>query len=274
MSLRSNGSYIGPRPAGPSVSVASGIWDLRTAERQRRANTWPKPPFFQTDFSGLKLWLDASDSATLFNATSGGSAVAADGAVARWEDKSGNGYHFTSSSGPTRKTAIHNGKDTVRFVDKHMTGFTPSSVFSGATAATVFAVMRVDTAPGVLFDKMGSAGDNWTPFAGNGNVYDDFASTVRRDTGWVMPLSTLHIISFESSSSDWRLLVNGTQQYAAGSNTVAFGSSAVLLGRNGGPFARNAAQQDICEIILYSSVLSSDDRTSVVDYLKAKWGIT
>ena len=43
MSVRSNGSYIGPRPAGPSTSVASGIWDLRTAERQKRANAWPSP---------------------------------------------------------------------------------------------------------------------------------------------------------------------------------------------------------------------------------------
>lgn len=233
----------------------------------------PVAVFSPDNITGIKAWYDAADSATLFNATSGGSAVAADGAVARWEDKSGNGYHFTSSSGPTRKTAIHSGKDTVRFADKYMTGFTPSSVFSGATAATVFAVMRVDTASGVLFDKIGSAGDNWTPFVGNGKVYDDFASTVRRDTGWVMPLSTLHIISFESSSSDWRLLVNGTQQYAAGSNTVAFGSSAVLLGRNGGEYGGNAVSQDICEIILYSSVLSAGDRASVVNYLKAKWGI-
>lgn len=41
MSLRSNGSYIGPRPAGPSSSEASGIWDLRTVQRQRSLDAWP-----------------------------------------------------------------------------------------------------------------------------------------------------------------------------------------------------------------------------------------
>jgi len=49
MSLRANGSYIGPRPAGPTnggSGVASGIWDLRTAQRQRAKDEWPFWLFF------------------------------------------------------------------------------------------------------------------------------------------------------------------------------------------------------------------------------------
>lgn len=59
MTIRSNGSYIGPRPAGPSTSVASGIWDLRTAERQQRAGAWPA---LDADFSSVSLLLQANGS--------------------------------------------------------------------------------------------------------------------------------------------------------------------------------------------------------------------
>jgi len=64
------------------------------------------------------LWLDASDTATLFDATSGGSLPAADGAVARLNDKSGNARHIiqsTAGARPTRRTAVANGLGVVRF---------------------------------------------------------------------------------------------------------------------------------------------------------------
>lgn len=66
----------------------------------------------------LLLWLDASDATSLYDATSGGSLVAPDGSVARWQDKSGNAYHATQStsgSRPVRKTNILNGRAVLRF---------------------------------------------------------------------------------------------------------------------------------------------------------------
>lgn len=56
--------------------------------------------------SGLQLWLDASDTSTLYDATAGGNLVTTDGsAVARWQDKSGNNRHAiqaTVNNRPTR----------------------------------------------------------------------------------------------------------------------------------------------------------------------------
>jgi len=49
MSVRGNGSYLGPRPTGPTTSVASGWWDLRNQFRYKREGTWPPSstdPFF------------------------------------------------------------------------------------------------------------------------------------------------------------------------------------------------------------------------------------
>lgn len=67
MSLRANGSYIGDRPAGPTLSTASGVWDLRAAERQRRKNEWPAPssdPYFP--YVTLLLNMEGVNGSTTF----------------------------------------------------------------------------------------------------------------------------------------------------------------------------------------------------------------
>lgn len=92
------------------VCSATNTW-VRTS-----LTTWS--PFSPLSIGGLQLWLDASDGASLYDATSGGSLVAADGSVARWEDRSGNGRHATqgtSGSRPLRKASVQGGKDVMRF---------------------------------------------------------------------------------------------------------------------------------------------------------------
>lgn len=42
--MRSNGSYLGATPTGPSTAVASGIWGLRDADRYDRDGQWPAAP--------------------------------------------------------------------------------------------------------------------------------------------------------------------------------------------------------------------------------------
>jgi hypothetical protein len=94
------------------------VWTLQEAQRFKGDLTWPRVAAAPETISGLQLWLDAADPAVLFDATSGGSPVAAEGAVARWEDKSGNGRHATqatSGSRPLRKAAVQGGKDVLRF---------------------------------------------------------------------------------------------------------------------------------------------------------------
>jgi hypothetical protein len=88
---------------------APNTW-VRTA-----LSTWSQ--FTHASVTGLQAWYDASDASTLYDATSGGSLVAADGAVARWEDKSGNARHATQATSgdrPLRKAAVYGGRDTLR----------------------------------------------------------------------------------------------------------------------------------------------------------------
>jgi hypothetical protein len=94
------------------------MWTLTEAQRFKQAGTWPFAPSVVEAIAGLQLWLDAADASTLFNATTGGSLVAVDGTVARWEDKSGNSRHATqetSGDRPLRKAAVYGGRDTLRF---------------------------------------------------------------------------------------------------------------------------------------------------------------
>ena len=71
------------------------------------------------NFPGLSAWYRANDTDTLFDAVSGGSNVTTNGdPVARWEDKSGSGYHLTQSDigkRPTLKTNAKNGKNAIEF---------------------------------------------------------------------------------------------------------------------------------------------------------------
>lgn len=99
------------------------------------------------EIQGCQLALDASIPTSLYDATSGGSLVAADGAVARWEDQSGNARHatqVTSGSRPLRRVAGLNGADTLQFDG------TDDALLHGATAGsdpnTIFAVARATAA--------------------------------------------------------------------------------------------------------------------------------
>ena len=102
-SIAYDGSYF-------YLATASSTW-VRAA-----LSTWTN--FSPASVTGLQAWYDASDASTLYDATSGGSLVSADGAVARWQDKSGNARHITQATSgyrPLRKTAVQGGLDVMRF---------------------------------------------------------------------------------------------------------------------------------------------------------------
>lgn len=68
--------------------------------------------------SGLVGWYDASDRASLFADTSGGSAAGANTGVGRWQDKSGQANHLTQGTANNRPTLIEsvkNGLSILRF---------------------------------------------------------------------------------------------------------------------------------------------------------------
>jgi hypothetical protein len=304
MSLRSNGSYIGyNRVTTTSQDSASGIWSLAAAERRRRAAAWPMP-FLPSNVTGLQLWLDASDAETLYDATSGGSLVAADGAVARWEDKSGNGRHATqgtSANRPLRKSAIQGGKDVLRFDGSNDTlsisGSASSMKFLHSADNTVFLVLSRPSGGyqpliGTGDGGTASIGFNWYLADGSGSS-DKLTVMVIRGVSATNVLlqstangflpSGFSVISHVAKPADGTasnrsaIRRNGDAAVTGNASTsaVSTANSTFDLKIAGDNFSggETFAGFDCSEIIVYDSALSDANREAVENYLLAKWGI-
>lgn len=313
---RPRGGYIGhnaaPAASGAN-SAASGVWTLREAEALKRAGTWPRAGEVPKQISGLQLWLDASAAETLYDATTGGSLVAADGGVARWEDKSGNGRHATqgtSANRPARKTAIQGGKDVLRFDGSNDSLSIPSSTATfkflhDGTNCTLFFVARFgDTAdPAVQYALLytgGGSGDEIGYLVGfedrvSANTNNGFVSSAimsaNGSRAWLNRVSdtitpnTFVVFSEQidgdnaTASQRSRVRINGGAENAQNAQTNAPSAANSQYNMTIGAFNIGQALTsfllgDIAEIIIYNSALSDANRVSVENYLLAKWGIT
>jgi len=294
---RPRAGYIGHNrvPASSALnSAASGVWTVREAEAMRRAGTWPSGFLNPASITGLQLWLDASDAGTLYDATTGGSLVAADGSVARWEDKSGNARHATQSTAgnrPVRKTAIQGGLDVLRFDGTN--DYISTASFSKSAGITVFCVVKADAwnvsayrcyfnhgysiaspSSGVLGCLAGSTLREWLQndylFLGNGA--DE--GVAPRAAGPASSGSNFRLIAFNLSASVSRGYVNGTTATTRVETTAAVNTSAAAVGVGASTATTEFWLGDVAEIVYYDSVLSDSQRGQVTSYLLQKWGIS
>jgi len=311
---RGQGGYIGFNrvPAAAAInSAASGVWSLREAEALKRAGTWPNSPaggVTPDNISGLQLWLDASDSATLFNATSGGSLVAANGGVARWEDKSGNGRHATQSTSanrPARKTAVQGGKDVLRFDGSNdsmsIASSTATFKFLHSTQATVFFASKVgNTSDPNDFYVFIATGDGATAQSGTLFYYDDRVAIPFNNRVRYVVTTGSDAAVVAGADNNFTPNVFSVVSAVVNAAAVTAADRAALRVNNGSPDKSNTSTNspstansvanltigatadslvgnldgDICEIIIYDSALSDTDRAAIETYLVAKWGIT
>jgi hypothetical protein len=298
---RGRGGFIGANVV-PAVAAASGVWTLREQESAKRAGTWP---FIGSGvvlgINGLQLWLDSSDANTLFDATTGGSLVAADGGVARWEDKSGNARHYTQSNSdrrPARKTNQQNGLDTLLLdgTNDHLIGGDYLDLNS-TNSLTVFCVIKTLTSD-----------------ANGYEIINKRHSPAGVDSGWALLVWTDQKLQFICVDSNSYYVTNSNSTVSANNCAVftlrtASGSlsASTNFHRNGSSLADTNAFTDIstgpditkkimlginesggegsgtfqrpfsghfCEFIIYNSILSDVNRAAVESYLTTKWGIT
>lgn len=235
-------------------------------------------------------WWDFSDRSTLYDATSGGSLVAANGGIARVNDKSGNGDNaFVSSSTlqPTLKESIYNGLSIARFdgtndrlqfsridlsdctllVMLNRTGSaTYQQVFHAIQASTtrtsIEAAIHNDTSYGPLI--CGSDGNN-TDYAKGGTVAGN----------------TLRMVAYEwlgtgtDGATHYRIWDHGNAVTIANSGRVgAAGATASYLGAAiAGSTVSTFFGGDICEVLL-TPRLSTENRQKAEGYYAHKWGTT
>jgi hypothetical protein len=257
------------------------------------------PAFKPSDISGLQLWLDATTG--LFDATSGGSAVTTNASsVARWEDQSGNGRHATQATSgyrATLRTSVQNSRNIIRFdgTDDFYTGLSAALLNSTSTNKFSFFIAWIPDLDsrqsafggGGILRKMtnGGSGDNDWYFGvrsggsfvmnitGGANKAIASTSTLTTNTAHVVGLTFDGTASTTVSNRVTLYLSKTSETKVLGDGSGGWGNGDGELGR-GYTSSSYYYKGDVCEIVVYDSVLSSANITSVVDYLKSRWGIS
>lgn len=253
------------------------------------------------------LWLDASDSTTLYTDSGLTTRVAADGdPVGGWKDKSGNLKHATQASGtnkPSYKINIKNSNSIVRF-----DGVNDSLVFAStlsyfnflhATQGDVFCVFQANPLianPNAIYPIIDSrnlnSGDNGFTF-----FYDDRSSVSRNDavfaSGGTPSPNNFSILTSNNmvAPGTWcslSLQLNGQNATASnrakiyinnvlnsitntetGTNT-ANATNNMSIGQGQNSYFLNG---NIAEILIFTTNLSVSNRNAVESYLNSKWAI-
>jgi hypothetical protein len=224
--------------------------------------------FDPRQITGLSLWLDAADSATL---------SVSSGSVSQWRDKSGNSHHAAQGTGLNQPDYIAsglNGKPVVRFDgvnhfilgSQAVIGTNPVTVFfvgkTGGTSATAYiAYLGAGAGANMFF-----SGDRAVRF-GNGNRI--------WNTG---PLTTATLATYRNTSAQYDTFQSWDKgslltPSSTSSGTNSYNISAVIFGLGGNPTGGvNLSAGDIGEFLVYTRSLSDAERERVEAALLRKWG--
>jgi hypothetical protein len=285
-----------------------------TVGQYASVNATPSGSISPNQISGLQLWYDAADSSKIFNAVSGGSTPASDGDVRRIEDKSGNLRHATTSvntsSGSGRyKLASLNGKNTLNSPENfvHFNIANSSGLrFLQESQGTVFCVYRMNNQRSDDAVLLGTStisefqpnGVGWS--MQNNLTYQscDKTSCTTINRNWIRVAAKnsneFGARYFAQSSTNsfppytwFNLTISTDMSQASASNrgSIILSNTNLALSESGnlaiGSFGavnyalfRNFIGQSFAEMIIYNSVLSSEQINGIRNYLYEKWGVT
>jgi len=222
----------------------------------------------------MAFWYDAAQSPVV--ETSGG--------VEQWQDLSGNGNHATQSIGAQRptKTVDSLGRQVLRFdgTDDVLLVTSPPSLAEGVTVFAVFRMRSRVAFRGVLA-AAGTGADHHQFFTLQNSA--DLSQAFQLH-GKSLEIDDLTITRPDSTEAQYAVFTIGTAsgefrdlngQVANATTAIALGTpAAIVLGgryNNGAPFDFGAV--DICEVGLYSRVLSSSELDQIETYLKSRHGL-
>ena len=239
----------------------------------------PSSTFTPRSISGLALWLDASDSSTLFQNSDGTvPATASSDPVGYWADKSGNGRHAvqaTAGSRPTISATAQNGRRVVsnstdqsflRFDAPVGTEITLLYAGKPSTRANSYILGGATSDTGILsrFSNGGTVRDyEWW----NGNGSDRVIIATSQASFSLIGLS-------HQDAGAILAYVNGAQTNTKGTASATItGTSLKILGA-ANTAGTAPANNEYGEFLLYNRVLTTAERQRVERYLSARWGIT
>lgn len=241
------------------------------------------PAFSPSSIANLSLWLDANDTATLFDATEGGSHVIADGAVARWDDKAADNYQVTQATAnnrPLLRTSGINGKPAIEFdgVDDWLQ--IEQNLIGNGGDMTVLVAMQIDTLHGgtrLILNKGDAAtfentvweleaGTPWYGYA-NGAWYASSGTSP-------LPTSTPMVVGGRTEGFVSTLLMNNSPAGPDSNSADAANDISQHIGICGsGMSGADPLAATIGEILIYERALTSSEMGELHAYLAGKWGV-
>ncbi len=220
---------------------------------------------------GLLLWLDASDSSTLFQDAALTIPAAAGDPVGGWADKSGNGYNATQPTAglePMLDLTAMNGQPAVRFESASGDGMFIDDALSLARPYTVFIVNQYygDTKGRTLQGQDA----NWLHGLWSGNIssYADgfIGGNPPADTSFVYVADTTGVPAGDST-----LFVNGLDMTVSSAPVGQPGRLGLV---SGGMFPAEVSDADVSEVVVYNRVLDASELTAVRNDLYTKYNVT
>ena len=220
--------------------------------------------FNPSTISGLFLWLDANTNVL----TTGSN-------VYQWNDRSGSGYNFVQSSSSSQPLtgSTYNNLQLLNFTSsRYMQNTTmsfpapPYTIFSvGYTTVAGYGRLIAGYPDGYLFFGTGSGVTQYSTFVGNGG-WNDVSTDVPGTS-----VSSMCLMEMTNSGTSTGLIpyVNGTALNAK--NGTANTCTGLYLGTSGG--GGQPWSGYVGEILMYNSVLSTNNRQSIEGYLAWKWGL-
>jgi hypothetical protein len=203
----------------------------------------------------LQLWLDAAD-------PYGTGTPPADGTIIRtWTDKSGNALNALGVNFPTYSSSngiILNG--TQRYTVSYPGTHTPE---------TGFIVVNITSSTATSFILHGGTGGQRAVYASNGTIN---LATAAINASNSYPNGVICILDYTlSSASNATLNRNGTP-----GTSISIASPAAETGITIGTTDTGTLGLvgSVCEILIYNTVLSSNQREVVQGYLSKKWGVS
>lgn len=247
--------------------------------------------FTPAKVAGVMAWLDGSDYGSIQQSLGGNNSTADGDPVGAWLDKSGNGRHFVQSSGtnkPALKTNVINGRSVVRFdaVNDYMdaTGLTntPASIH-----IFIVAKSEANSAYRRPLTWQSQSGTAWPLYAipmYSGGVNFDVRSSNGQELDGGVFRATTTISSFfgfeftyQANTKEGKIFKSGSllaTSSNASHDTLVASNKFARLG-SGGVLATPASGYwggDIAELIIFDSLKTGADLTSLRDYLTLKWG--
>lgn len=218
---------------------------------------------------GLSVWLDAADSTTI---TLNGSTVS------EWRDKSGNARNYAQATAANQpSTGTVNGRTSVRAAAGSTRRQLTTTGFS-LSAYTAFAVVVPDfssnpagfsTFTGIMGIGTGASGMMMLARVGTPTRWGTFASSAVSSNTQLVTGTRYVLCMQDANDNAISFFRNGAADGTSTGNSAGQTTNHLF-----GLFDGQEFHGDICEVLVYSSVLASSARSQVDRYLAGKWGVT